>query len=76
VKIFALYVINKRDTEYGKPVIYSTNINKLRDSMLTMTNQNGCYLGSTDVTNEPHMNCHTEEGKFPYAKIVEVPTLI
>ena len=76
MKIFALYVLQADDMVYGKPIIYSTDIRKLRSVMCTITGATTCHIGTTDVTNEPQMNCHTPEGVRPYGKIVEVPTLI
>lgn len=76
MKIFALYVLHAGDQVYGKPIIYSTDIRKLRGVMLSVTGSNTCHIGTTDVTNEPQINCHTQEGVRPYGKIVEVPTLI
>lgn len=75
MKIFALYVLYKELEPYGNPVLYSTDIEKLRKVMLNVTGQHTCYLGSMDVTNERNMNSYTEPGKLPSAKICEVPTL-
>ena len=73
MKIFALHILHK---EYINPVLYSTDIEKLRKVMLNVTGQHICYIESTDVTNERNMNSYTDQAKLPSAKICQVPTLI
>ena len=76
MKIFALHILHKELEPYSNPVLYSTEIEKLRKVMLNVTGQHTCYVGSTDVTNERNMNSYTDQAKLPSAKICQVPTLI
>lgn len=76
MKIYGLCVLKENEVLWGEPILYSTNVQKLRNVMLKVTGQDTVYIGTTDATNSPDMNCHTKVGKVPYAKIIEMPTLI
>ena len=76
MKVYGLCILQSEDALWKQPVLYSTDIKKLRNVMLKLTNQDTVYIGTTDIDNAPDMNCHTKEGKVPYAKIIEMPTLV
>ena len=76
MKVYGLRILQSEDALWEQPVLYSTDIKKLRNVMLKLTNQDTVYIGTTDIDNAPYMNCHTKEGKVPYAKIIEMPTLV
>jgi len=76
MKVFGLCISQGNAVKWGPPIAYSTDILKLRKLMITLTGTSVIQLGSTDVTNEPEMNCHTELGKVPFGKIIEMPTII
>ena len=76
MKVYGLCILKEEEVLWREPVLYSTDILKLRDVMLKLTGQGTVYIGTTDVDNAPNMNCHTKVGKVPYAKIIEMPTLV
>lgn len=76
MKVYGLCILQSEDALWKQPVLYSTDIEKLRNVMLKLTDQDTVYIGTTDVTNAPDMNCHTKVGKIPYAKIIAMPTLV
>ena len=76
MKVYGLCIIQLEDALWEQPVLYSTEIKKLRNVMLKLTNQDTVYIGTTVIDNAPDMNCHTKVGKVPYAKIIEMPTLV
>lgn len=76
MKIYGLCILKGGEELWREPILYSTDVQKLRSVMLKVTGQDTVYIGTTDVTNAPDMNCHTKVGKVPYAKIIEMPTLI
>ena len=76
MKIYGLCVLKGDDVLWREPILYSTDIRKLRNVMLNITGQDTVYIGTTDIDNAPDMNCHTKVGKAPYAKIIEMPTLV
>ena len=76
MKVFGLRILQGNAVKWEAPIVYSTDILKLRKLMVDLTGTHVIQLGSTDVTNEPEMNCHTELGKVPFGKISEMPTLL
>ena len=76
MKIYGLCVLKGDEVLWREPILYSTDIRKLRNVMLKITGQDTVYIGTTDIDNAPDMNCYTKVGKIPCVKIIEMPTLV
>lgn len=76
MKIFGLYTRENTDAMWKSPILYSTNIQKLRVLMRAISGEGTVHVGSNDITNSPNMNSYTEFYGNCLAKIDEMPTLI
>lgn len=76
MKIFGLYIRETTDELWSSPILYSTNVVKLREAMLAIMGEGTVCVGSNDVTNSPDMNSYVEICGNCFAKIIEMPTVI